>query len=496
MKRPLVGLFLYFKVEIHTQHTFIQTQYMPTQPELDIYKLRALVNHIPAAIYRCRGDAYLTLEFFSDEVEKLTGYPVSYFLSNRERGYSSLILTDDWPRLQTAIRRALADKERYEIEYRIRHASGEERWVYECGKAVYDEEDNVSYVDGCLFDITQRKNTEAALARTKDEVKRLALVAHNTTNSVMIADAEEKIIWVNEGYLRMSGYTMAELQHKKIGYSLEGQGFDKEVYLRMRAALDQRIPFKEEFISHAKDGKQLWLEVDCHPLTDEHGSHIGFMAIETDITQRRNTLRRQEELLQRLRLATDSAEIGIFEIDLVTNEVIWDDRMYEIYGYSRQTVLSLYKVFGSALHPDDREMMNKVIGELLSMKKEIDGAVYRIIRPGGEVRYIESHAIIKKSESGRILSLIGTNRDVTGTFEVQEKIRSQNKALRDIAFIQSHEVRKPLANILGMIEILRQTGSINDLEIFQHLADSAHELDQQIRSIVSKTNSLDDELFR
>ena len=239
---------------------------MPAEAELDIYKLRALVNHIPAAIYRCRGDAVLTLEFFSDEVEKLTGYPVSYFLSNREKGYSSLVLPEDWPRLQQSILNAIGNKERYEIEYRIRHRSGEERWVFECGMAVYDDNDKISYVDGCIFDITLRKHTEAALARTKDEVKRLALVAHNTNNSVMIADADEKIIWVNDGYLRMSNYTLEELLQKKIGYSMEGAGFDPEVYQRMRKALDKHIPFREEFISHTKDGRQLWLEVVSWPL--------------------------------------------------------------------------------------------------------------------------------------------------------------------------------------------------------------------------------------
>ncbi len=469
---------------------------MPVAGDLDINKLKALVNHIPAAIYRCRGDADLTLEFFSDEVEKLTGYPLTYFLHNRRSGYSQIIHPEDEQRLKSIIHHALLHKEKYEIEYRIIRKDGEVRWVYESGTAVYDEDDNLSYVDGCIFDITKRKQTEATLATTKDEVKRLALVAHNTTNSVMIADAEENIIWVNEGYTRMSGYTMDELQDKKVGYSLEGTGFDADVLQRMRYALDKRIPYKEEFISHTRTGEQIWLEVDCHPLNDENGRHIGFMAIETDITQRKNTRKQQEELLQRLTLATDSAEIGIFEIDLSTNEVIWDDKMYELYGYSKGTELSLYKVFGTALHPDDAVMMNKIIGELLSSKKEINGAVYRIFLPDGKIRYIESHAIIKKSESGRILSLIGTNRDVTADVLVQERIKAQNKALREIAFIQSHEVRKPLANILGMIEILKNTGTINDLEIFQHLVDSAQELDQQIRLIVNKTNTIDDELFR
>ena len=118
------------------------------------------------------------------------------------------------------------------------------------------------------------------------------------------------------------------------------------------------------------------------------------------------------------------------------------------------------------------------------------------ILPDGKIQFIEAHAIIKKSESGRVVSIIGTNRNVTEDVLVQEKLKMQNKVLRDIAFIQSHEVRKPLANIMGIIEILNQNGSFNDLEIFNHLVESTKELDTQIRSIVKKANEMDDEVFR
>ncbi len=463
---------------------------------LDITRLRALVNHIPAAVYRCRADDDFTLEFFSDEVVKLTGYPMAYFMENRSNGYANLVYNDDLDLFKTASQRAVTEKERYEIQYRIVRKDGAIRWVMECGKGVYDSTNKVSYIDGCIFDITDRKNAEEALARSEDEVRRLALVAHKTTNSVLITNAEGYITWVNDGYLNVSGYTLEELRSKKIGYSLEGPGFDEKAVLRVREALKNRMPCKEELISYNKKGEPVWLEVDCHPLQDEKGTHLGFMAIENDITQRKRTQAEQEETLQRLTLATDSAEIGIFEIDLSSNAVVWDDRMYELYGYPKDTSLSLYKIYNMAMHPDDAEMMAKIIGELLSLKKEINGAVYRILLPDGRIRHIESHAIIKKSESGRIISLIGTNRDITTDVLVQEKIKKQNKVLREIAFIQSHEVRKPLANILGMIEILNNSGAFNDLELFGHLVESAKELDQQIRGIVNKTNEIDDELFR
>jgi PAS domain S-box-containing protein len=463
---------------------------------MDITRLKALVNHIPAAGYRCRADEFFTLEFFSDEIIKITGYPMDYFMDNRKDGYSKLVHAEDWELFKQACERAIANKEKYEIQYRIKTKDRTIRWVVESGKGVYDSTDEISYLDGCIFDITDRKNAEAALAKSEDEVKRLALVAHKTTNSVMITDENGYITWINEGYTRISGYTMDDLRGKKIGYSLDGPEADEKIVGEIRYALENKLPYKAELMSFNKNGEPIWLEVDCHPLQDEKGNHLGFMSIENDITQRKRTQTEQEELLQRLTLATDSAEIGIFEIDLSTNAVIWDERMYEIYGYPKNTTLNLYKIYNMAMHPDDTEMMAKIISELLSQKKEINGAVYRIILPDRRVRYIESHAIIKKSESGRIISLIGTNRDITEDVLVQEKIKMQNKALRDIAFIQSHEVRKPLANILGMIEILHNSGAFNDLELFNHLVESAKELDLQIRTIVSKTNELDDELFR
>lgn len=462
----------------------------------DIEKFRSLINHIPGVLYRCAGDEWLSLEFFSDEISNLTGYAPDYFTGNRKDGYAGIIYEADREMVTHSIQQAVTINEKFEIEYRIVKKDGEVRWVLETGQGVYDESAHTSYVDGCIFDITHRKKTEAALKKSEDEVKRLALVAHNTTNSVLITDVEQNITWVNEGFTRITGYSLEDIRGKKLGYSLEGPEMDIDNQKRIRYALDHKLPFNEEFVSYARNGEPIWLKVDCHPLFDEHGEHLGFMAIENDITRRKMAQKVQEELLQRLTLATGSAEIGIWEIDLSTNQVIWDEQMYAIYGYSSTTSESLYKIFYTSVHPDDMKLMSDIITELLSFKKEINGAVYRIIVPDGHIKYIESHAIIKKSESGKIISLIGTNRDITEDILGQEKIKAQNKVLREIAFIQSHEVRRPLANILGMIEILKNSGALNDLEIFNHLVESANELDREIRNIVNKTNNLDDAAFR
>lgn len=324
----------------------------------------------------------------------------------------------------------------------------------------------------------------------------LALVAKNITNSVMITNASEEITWVNEVFTKVNGISLGDIRGKNINFLLKGAHIEIANKKRIREALDKKMPFHEEFFIKRDGSNTIWIGIDYLPLFDENEKHVGYMSIGTDETLRKEGQRKQEELITRLRLATDSAAIGIYEIDMVTNAVIWDEKMYALYGYTPDTTMNLYKIFFTSLHPDDAEMMNNILGELISQKKDISGAIYRIILPNGKIRHIESHAITRKSESGQVLSLIGTNRDITDDILIQEKIKKQNQLLRDIAFSQSHEVRKPLANILAVIEVLRMSGSIQELEIIDLLEDSAKELDLQIKSIVSKTNKIDDEVFR
>jgi len=152
------------------------------------------------------------------------------------------------------------------LEYRIMNKDGSLKWVFERGQAVLEENESFSFLDGCIFDITDRKNVEAALAYSQDEVNRLALVAHSTTNSVMITDADENIIWVNQGFTKMSGYTLEEMKGKKIGYSLDGPEIDEAAKERFRYSIDHKLPFKDEMLSYIKMGNRSgskWIPNHC-----------------------------------------------------------------------------------------------------------------------------------------------------------------------------------------------------------------------------------------
>ena len=130
-------------------------------------RFRTLVNNVPGVVYRCYMDRHWTMEFISDAAEALTGYPASAFINNQGLSFASLILEPDADRIYQQIEQAIAQHQPYIIEYRLNRADGQICWIYEKGQGVFDAQGKLLYLDGVMFDISDRKQTEAELYRAK-----------------------------------------------------------------------------------------------------------------------------------------------------------------------------------------------------------------------------------------------------------------------------------------------------------------------------------------
>lgn len=126
-----------------------------------------------------------------------------------------------------------------------------------------------------------------ALARA-DENSRLAQIVARTTNGVILADAQGRVEWVNEGFTRISGYTLDDMRGKKPGHVLQGQATDPETVERIHEQLVHGNGFREELLNYRRDGTPYWVDVEVQPMIAADGGLDGFMGIETDITQRKN----------------------------------------------------------------------------------------------------------------------------------------------------------------------------------------------------------------
>jgi len=139
-------------------------------------QFRALVTSIPGAVYRFNIDAEWTLEYISDAIEEITGYPASDFIKNRVRHYRSIIHPDDMDRVRDAIQMGPSPMASFTIEYRIIDSNQRIRWFVEKGQCVFNSERKAVWLDGAIFDESDRRFAEEELQKANMELVRLATI--------------------------------------------------------------------------------------------------------------------------------------------------------------------------------------------------------------------------------------------------------------------------------------------------------------------------------
>jgi PAS domain S-box-containing protein len=150
-------------------------------------RFRTMVENIPGFVYRSEPRAPWRLDYVSEAAFELTGYSAQQFVETQEPNFGDLILAEDLPLVERRVTEAVANQSHYEIEYRIRHASGDIRWVYEKGRASYDEEGNPLWLEGVIVDVTDRKWAEMQLQEYADtQTVLLREVNHRVKNNLAV----------------------------------------------------------------------------------------------------------------------------------------------------------------------------------------------------------------------------------------------------------------------------------------------------------------------
>src|SRR4051794_11147475 len=155
--------------------------------------LRSLVANIPGAVYRCACDSDWTMEWLSDEIEEISGYPAREFIRNAVRTFASVIHPDDRKQVERSVLDGVEAGRPYTLEYRIVRRDGGERWVLERGQA-QEAGDGRRWLDGAIFDITARRAAEQALREREIIQAQLAEVRASRARIVEAADQARREI--------------------------------------------------------------------------------------------------------------------------------------------------------------------------------------------------------------------------------------------------------------------------------------------------------------
>ncbi len=317
-----------------------------------------------------------------------------------------------------------------------------------------------------------------------------------------------KIIDCNESWLELYGFTSKDevlgKSMAELNLLFEESQRDLLVKLVIQSTKSQ---FFERPVKK-KNGQRFWVSTSVISTFVDSLPVLVFATI--DITKRKDAeealaklndvleqkyLEKNEELIKSdwgLKMAQEISHTGNWEYDLITHNSDWSDETYRIFGFEVGGVAPTLENYLATIHPEDIEYVRVSIDD--SFKTFIPAHfIHRSYRKDGTLIYIYAESRFRFDADGKPASIYGIMQNITDTKLYEEMLTSKNKSLLEIASLQSHQVRKPIAQILGLLSLLdmENLGSEANKEVLQKLKETAKACDEVIYEISEKTKEIE-----
>ncbi|MBU4223595.1 MAG: PAS domain S-box protein [Euryarchaeota archaeon] len=220
-------------------------------------------------------------------------------------------------------------------------------------------------LQGVFRDITERK-------KAQDELLKFKLGIERSDESVFITKFDGTIIYVNPAFEKIYGYSREEALGKTPRILKSGL-IPSEEYKPFWDTLLSKNVVKGELINKTKDGRLLNIGGSANPILNEEGDIIGFLAIQRDITEAKQAEELLRKSMLKLEKAQELGQMGSWEWDIATNELIWSDEVYKLYGLDPANDSPKYDVVVNTMTPETRDWFSKAIEDAMKHGIPLDG---------------------------------------------------------------------------------------------------------------------------
>ncbi|MBB6500926.1 PAS domain S-box protein [Pedobacter cryoconitis] len=292
-----------------------------------------------------------------------------------------------------------------------------------------------------------------------------------------------KILSVNEAMTRLYGYSEQEF--------LQMTSFDirpVEEHGRIREFMDQYGALDPEsriWIHQKKCGERFYVKTTFHtiPLI-KNGAYLVMVV---DIDKSIKDEKKINDLLQLYETVNHATNDVIWDYDVAGDELKWMQGYNETYGYDKEPNTDISGAM-QKIHPDDRGLVMESFKNIFTDKQKYFFAEYRYRCADGAFKYIRDRGYAIFDQNGEPVRMIGAMQDIDKQKRYEQQLLSQNEQLKEIAWLNSHQVRRPLSNILGLISLIKNSGDHQEVtEFIDFLAVSSKELDDAVIMINKQT---------
>lgn len=319
---------------------------------------------------------------------------------------------------------AIRSGEELNVEYRICHPDGSVHWFMSRGRPVRNEDGGFDRYIGTIIDITERKLLERELVESKIRYGYALDAAHAGIWEWNVQTDE--LSW-SEQVWKLYGLSSGSrpLDHQLCVATVHDEDRQMVSHL-INNGLGKLEAVSVEYRTTHPDGSVHWLTSRGMPVFDANGELVRYIGTIIDITERKQSELDLVENRERLNLALEAARAGVWEWNLETDENIWSDEIWSLYGLSRQAGLKpSFRLWADSIHPEDREMATWLITAATSQQAELN-VEYRTIHEDGSIHWLMSRGKPRHDEHGGVMGYVGTSIDITERKVAEIKLR-ENK---------------------------------------------------------------------